>query len=227
MSRDVGQVTPLRATAGLLVAVLVVAAIVALTEALRLPVEPLQELAPPRAASPGPPCPEPPGPSAGPMPVDSVSLLQCPKLYDGLRVRYRGEVVTAVLRRGHRAWVQLNDDLYGTRIGPLPGHRNAVGLNSGMAVSIPAQVAADVTFVGDDREQGDRLEVVGTYLRTDPADGGGPAIQAQRAEIVRRGRVVSETTSRPRLLVAIGLGVVTIAAYAGALGRPWPTRAGR
>ncbi|CAN5121941.1 hypothetical protein BH20ACT9_BH20ACT9_09650 [soil metagenome] len=220
MSRDVGQVTPLRAAAGLLVAALVVAAIVVLTEALRLPVEPLQGLAPPGAAA-GPPCPAPPGPSAGPMLIDSASLLQCPQLYDGARVRYRGEVVTAVLRRGPRAWVQLNDDLYGTRIGPLPGHRNAVGLNSGMAVSIPAEVAADVSFVGDDRDQGDQLLVVGRYLRADPADGGGPTIQARRARIVRRGRVVAEPTSRARLLVAIGLGVVTIVAYAGALGRPW------
>ncbi|MBW3601914.1 MAG: hypothetical protein KY434_04335 [Actinobacteria bacterium] len=220
MSRDVGQVPTSRALAGLLVVVAAVAGVVVLSEALRLPVEPLQGLAPPRTTRSGPACPAPPGRSVRPMPVDSAGLLQCPELYDGLRVRYRGEVVAAVLRRGRRAWVQLNDDLYGTRIGPLPGHRNAVGLNSGMAVSIPVEVAADVDHVGDDREQGDQLLVVGTYLRADPADGGGPAIQAQRAEIVRRGRVVVEPTSEPRLLVAIGLGLVTIAAYAGPLRRP-------
>lgn len=157
----------------------------------------------PVQAAEGSPCNQPFGQEPDTDPVKASDLIECPQLYDGLDVVYEGEVVRAVLRRGDRAWVQVNDDAYALDVGPLPEHRTAIGGNSGIPVSIPAASAAQLRHVGSYQEQGDVIRVSGVFHRADPADGGGPTIQATSVEISRPGHRFDPAVSRPRAVVAV------------------------
>lgn len=156
----------------------------------------------------GPSCDRALGTSLATQPVKASDLIECPQLYDGQKVVYEGEVVRAVLRRGDRAWVQVNDDAYALDIGPLPEHRTAVGGNSGIPVSIPAGSADQLRHVGGHEEQGDVIRVSGTFHRADPADAGGPAIQATTVTIQRPGHRFDPEPSRPRAAVAALLALL-------------------
>ena len=134
--------------------------------------------------------------------------------FDGAVVRYRGEAVRAVLRRGPRSWVQLNDDPYGLELGPLYDHRTTVGGNSGIPVAIPTSVADTIAYVGGPRHRGDILEVTGVFHRADPRDGGGPAIEADAASITQAGRPVRRSVDSARLLTAT---IISIAALGAAV----------
>lgn len=168
---------------------------------------------------PGESCPQPADAPAAvadddPTTVTAEQLLECPDAYDQQVVRYRGEAVRAVLRRDDRAWVHLNDDPYGLELGPLPAHRTAVGGNSGVPVSIPLDAAEDITHIGDARHHGDIIAVVGTFHRADPADGGGPTIQARIATIDQPGQRVSRPVSRPRIITAALVALLALASTA-------------
>lgn len=212
MTRDTGQVTTTQATLGGLLIALVATSLVAglgllirggeQAPPLEAPARPAVEEPCPGAASP----PRLPRPSA-PAPISASALIECPSAFDGMLVTYRGEVVRAVLHRGERAWVHLNDDRYALELGPLPDHRTTVGGNSGIPVSIPIEVAREISHVGNARHQGDIIAVVGIFRRTDPADGGGPTVQAQQARIERVGRPLPEHVHRARPAVAILLSL--------------------
>lgn len=148
--------------------------------------------------------------SSGALPVDSTVLIECPDTFDGRVVEYRGEAVGAVLRRGPRAWAQLNDDVYALVAGPLPAHRQSVGGNSGMAVSLPAPVAADLVVGGADW-RGDVLTVRGPYRRAAVEDGEGPSILAEAVTDITPGVAVEPPVSRRRVLTAALLIGVTAA----------------
>lgn len=220
MSRAVGQVSTRQAVLGGVTILMVAAAVVAGAEALVRPAERLPALEAPAEVAPDTRCPPPretrplPAPPrprpAAPVAVTSDELIDCPVAYDGRAVVYEGEVVRAVLRRGERAWVQLNDDVYGLRIGPLPEHRATVGGNSGIAVSIPIGDAERIRYVGDARARGDRLLVEGVFHRADPADAGGPTIQAERVQVTAPGHRVRQRVSIARAAVALLLGTAAL-----------------
>lgn len=221
MSRAAGQVRTGEALLGALVIVLALAAVVIGAQALVPEPDHVALRAEPEQGAAAPPCPTPsetiprPRPSvdaaAGPVPVTSAALLACPSAFDGRAVTFDGEVVRAVLRRGERAWVQLNDDAYGVAIGPLPRHHTPRGANSGMAVSIPSADADRISRVGGAHSAGDRLRVRGRFLRTHPADAGGPAIHADTVEILAVGRPVTRRVTPARIAVALLLGAAAIA----------------
>lgn len=200
MSRPSGQVRPLQAVLGALVLIGLLWLITAGAQALMRPgeqVPPLEAPAQPQTLT----CPD-PADGQDPLTVTAEELIECPDVYDGRQVRYRGEVVRAVLERGPRAWVQLNDDPYALTRGPLPEHRTAIGGNSGVPVSLPADAAAMVEQVGDFRAQGDVLEVLGTFRRGHPDDAGAPAIHAEAVEAVRAGHEVEHDVDPVRAVVA-------------------------
>lgn len=216
MSRDVGQVTASEALLGGLGIVLLVAAIVAGAHVLLSRPPPLPTAADDATVSePAHPCPHPretaphtpaaPPAVADPVTVTSGELIECPTRFDRRPVVFEGEVVRGVLRRGDRAWVQLNDDPYGIGPGPLPLHHTTLGANSGVAVSIPAADADRITVVGDGGAHGDRLRVEGTFLRADPDDAGGPSIQASAVEITAVGEPLRAPVSPARVTVALVL----------------------
>jgi hypothetical protein len=141
--------------------------------------------------------------------VTSEDLIECPDLYDGLRVAYEGEVVGAVMRRGTGAWLHVNDDPYGLALGPLPTHRLAVGGNAGMAVFVPV-ASAEGLRTGSFNRRGTGLAITGTYFKNHPADAGSPAIDADGVDVVREAESVDHPVSLRRLVAAGLLILVTI-----------------
>lgn len=113
--------------------------------------------------------------------VSSNNLYDCPQSYDNQRVRYRGEVVGALLRRDTGVWVQLNDDVYADVIGPLPAHRDFRGGNAGVGVLLPTQLAEHIDFVGGPQTRGDVIEIEGVFNRVDPSG----EVAVIRADTVR------------------------------------------
>lgn len=208
MSRPAGQITRPQALGGTLLVVLAASAIVAGATALLRPevagVRPEPRPAPSTCTPPAA------GPGTGPVAVTSAELIACPRAFEGVHVVYEGEVVRAVLRRGDRAWAQLNDDPYAGDLGPLPGHLVPAGVNTGVPVRLPGAAADRITVVGDARHKGDRLRVEGTFHRAHPADAGGPAIEAETAVVVARGGPVPRSVGPARIAAAVLLSAAAI-----------------
>jgi hypothetical protein len=210
VTRRADQITPLQASLGG-VAMLLAAAIVAALGQLVAPDERLPDLGAPAQEDQADICPATRGPAADdPVVVVADELIECPAMFDGVTVSYRGEAVRAVLARGARSWVHLNDDPYALELGPLYDHRTAVGGNSGIPVSIPTTVADTIAYVGGPRHRGDILEVTGVFHRADPRDGGGPAIQADAATITQVGRPVRRSVDNARLLTAAVIAAIAL-----------------
>lgn len=211
-----GPVTRLGALAGAAVIAAAIAVIVVGLGSLVRPGDARPPLEAPAAPvdDPDEPCPDPADLDAveAAVLVTSELLVECSRVYDGRVVSYTGEVVRAVLRRGEHAWVQVNDDPYALGPGPLPGHRTALGGNSGMAVRLPGDRADVISTVGDHRAHGDIIEVVGTFDRT--GDVGAPAILAERAEVVDAGEPITHDIDPVRAAVAAASSVVALAVAA-------------
>lgn len=143
-----------------------------------------------------------------PVAVTSNEVLDCPRTFDGRRVRYEGEVVGAVLPRSEGAWLQLNDDVYAGDLGPLPAHRDYRGGNAGLGVFVPRELAADIAHVGGPQSRGDRVAVVGVFHRVDPATHEIAVIRADRGSIIGPGGAFRDEPLRDRQVVAVVLAVV-------------------
>lgn len=223
MTRPCGQIRPHHGLLGLLVVGIVVFAVVQVMDFLIPPQDPeavrlAEQLA---AEAAGTALPEPrPGvpqcPPSGLTPRDaSTSLLyECPDRYDGLVITYTGEVVGAVLQRGDRAWVQLNDDAYALSLGPLPSHGVVAGANSGIGVSIPIEVARRIEHVGGPNQRGDVLTVRGVFRSADPADQGLATIQATEVLDVDAGERSTPKAHPGRRLAAAIMLPLTLAVTA-------------
>lgn len=200
MTRRTNQITPPQALVGMLTVLVVAGAIVGALGRLIERGEQRPPLGAPARDEQDDTCPDTPLPE--PVVVSADDLVECPDAFDGVTVRYTGEAVRAVLHRGPRAWVHLNDDRYALELGPLYDHRTTVGGNSGVPVSIPTAVADDITHVGNARSRGATLTVTGTFRRANPDDGGGPGIHADTARITEPGRPVGRPVDQIRIVTA-------------------------
>jgi hypothetical protein len=218
MSRRTGQLRIFESVAGAAIIAATALAIVLLCTWLRLPAQDVDELEaydPQAAGSPAAAtCDERlatarrSATSDGALLVSATTLIECPDAFDGERIEYRGEAVSAVLLRDDRAWLQVNDDVYSVA-GPIPEHRQSVGGNAGLAVNVPAAVGRRITTVGHAHHRGDVLTVRGRFRRAAADDGGAPSIWADEAnDVVRGGRVDSPVLVR-RVAVAAVLAAVT------------------
>lgn len=220
MSRQTGQLRVVDSLVGAAIVAATVLGIVTLCTWLRLPAEQVSELDAYRPGAVDVPaeatCEDRlttarrSATAAGDLLVSATTLIECPDAFDGERIEYRGEAVNAVLLRGDRAWLQVNDDIYSVA-GPVSEHRQSVGGNAGLAVNVPAEVAHRITTVGGAHRHGDVLTVRGPFRRAAGDDGGAPSIWADGvSDVVPGGRVDSPVLAR-RVVVAALLAVVTIA----------------
>jgi hypothetical protein len=145
---------------------------------------------------------DPAGDASVTVEVSSRNVYDCPQNYDGHRVRYRGEVVGALLWREIGVWVQLNDDVYAGAFGPLPTHRDFRGRNSGVGVLLLPDHAALIDRVGGPQTHGDVIEVEGVFNRVDPT-GEVAVIRADTARMVSEGGPYSDPPLGDRRVVAI------------------------
>lgn len=146
--------------------------------------------------------------------VSSTQVLGCPAAFDGLRVRYAGEVVGDVLHRPGGAWVLVNDDAYALEVGPLPAHGRFSGVNQGLAVWVPEPLVTELTDPGRPGRRGQVIEVAGRVVRSDPQDAGRLTLRADRLDVLADAVDVAVPVPRGQLLLA-GASVVVALTLAG------------
>jgi hypothetical protein len=134
--------------------------------------------------------------------ITSESIYACPRLFDGLDVRYVGEVVGDVLAREGGAWVLVNDDAYALEVGPIGAHRQLSGFNSGLSVWLPDGLHERISATGRFGRRGDIILVEGVLLRTDPADGGGITLRATTLEVLAPSVTTAEPLNRALAIAA-------------------------
>lgn len=114
--------------------------------------------------------------------ISSTQVYLCPSAYDGKEVTYVGEVVGELLPRRGGAWAQVNDDEYALVTGPVVGHRERAGFNTGLSVWLEGDLADRIAAPGRPALRGDVVLLRGTILRADPDDGGGITLRATELE---------------------------------------------
>lgn len=144
--------------------------------------------------------------------VSSTQVYLCPSAYDGLEVTYVGEVIGDVLRRRGGAWVQVNDDDYALVTGPMVGHRERAGFNTGLSVWLEGDLADRIEQPGRAALRGDVVLLRGTLLRADPDDGGGITLRAHTLETLAGPLEIDPPLHTVQLVVAVVLSLAAIAA---------------
>lgn len=140
--------------------------------------------------------------------VSSAAVNSCPDAFDGQVVVYFGEVVGDVLQRDEGAWLLVNDDDYALEVGPLAGHVEFRGGNSGLAVWMPEGLSDLADEPGNASRRGDILRIEGVVRRTDPTDGGGLTLRAINAEVVVEAQYVETPVNRVQLGIAIAFTLI-------------------
>jgi len=143
--------------------------------------------------------------------VTSTAIYECPDAFDGQVAVFIGEVVGDVLRRDGGAWVLMNDDAYALEVGPLQGHREFRGANSGLTVWLPERLVSLVERTGGPDARGDVLRLRGVVLRTDPADGGGLTFRAIDGQRIADAQSVDDPVNWPQAILAILVAIVAVA----------------
>lgn len=152
-------------------------------------------------------------PSVGPLTpaaVTSSMLHECPRVYDGALVAFRGEVVGAVLRRADGAWVHLNDDAFAGTGEALPAERDYRSGNDGIGVFVPHDVADRIGTVGGPRTRGDVVAVTGVFRRVDPITQEVAVIRAVAGDVTERGQSFEDVRQPDREVAA---GLLAVAAF--------------
>lgn len=144
--------------------------------------------------------------------ISSTQVHACPTAFDGLEVVYVGEVVGDVLRRDGGAWVQVNDDDYALKTGPVIGHRERAGFNTGLSVWLEDDLVDRIEQPGRAAIRGDVVLLRGQLLRADPADAGGTTLRAHTMETLAPPLVIDPPFHTAQLVVAIVLTVLAVAA---------------
>lgn len=140
--------------------------------------------------------------------VSSTQVILCPRAYDGMIVTFVGEVVGDVLPRSGGAWAQVNDDIYALEVGPLVGHRELDGFNTGLAVWLPDDLHEQIEAPGRPGRRGDVILVRGTLFQSDPDDGGGLTIRAEEMEVLAAPLEIEDPLHVPQLIAAVVLALL-------------------
>lgn len=144
--------------------------------------------------------------------ISSTQVYLCPSGYDGFEVTYVGEVVGEVLHRDGGAWVQVNDDDYALTTGPLIGHRERAGFNTGLSVWLEGDLADRIEQPGRAAVRGDVVLLRGTILRADPDDGGGITLRAHTMETLAGPLEIDPPLHTVQLVVAVILSLAAVGA---------------
>lgn len=144
--------------------------------------------------------------------VTSSEVIDCPDAFDRQVVTYVGEVVGDVLTRRDGAWLLVNDDAYALEVGPLQGHTQFAGSNSGLAVWLPRPLPE--LEPGRSDRRGTVVAIDGVVQRTDPRDGGGltlTALSAEATTVIAESEPIDQPLNQGQAILA---GVLTLVALA-------------
>lgn len=142
--------------------------------------------------------------------VSSTQVVSCPSAYDGLTVTYVGEVVGELLPRRGGAWAQVNDDDYALITGPVVGHRERAGFNTGLSVWLEDELAERIEATGRPARRGDVVLLRGTILRADPQDGGGITLRADELQTLAGPLELDPPLHTVQVVVAIVLSLIAV-----------------
>lgn len=143
--------------------------------------------------------------------LTSEQVYACPSAYDGLRVTFAGEVIGELLPRRDGVWVQVNDDDYALEVGPISGHRDLRGFNSGLSVWLPDGLHESISGLGRPGRRGDVVLLTGVLNRADPQDGGGITLRADQLEVLAPAVDVPPPLHTVQLVVALVLVLLAVA----------------
>jgi len=131
--------------------------------------------------------------------VLSNDLIENAKDYDGKVVKFRGEIIGDIMKRGDFSWINVSDE------------DNTIG------VWIPVDLVSEITFAGDYKHAGDSVEILGEFHRACLEHHGELDIHAERLSILKKGEEKQESISPKKqkttfvfLGVAICLGILKI-----------------
>ncbi|HEB12368.1 MAG TPA: hypothetical protein ENI11_01685 [Actinobacteria bacterium] len=139
------------------------------------------------------------GTAAPALAVDSATLVNQSKRYDGKTVTFTGEVIGNVMKRSDGVWVNVNDDPY-SRQGRL---FHLAGFNRGQSVLLPLGSADVIKRTGDYDNRGDLIEVQGIFREACPDHGGDMMIIAKTVRVVRPGFTLPHTISAEKISLAL------------------------
>jgi len=125
-------------------------------------------------------------------PTSSKELIDDAKTFDGRIVTYKGEAVTAILKRGEYSWINLNDG------------ENAIG------IWCKSSLLDQVKYLGDYKHKGDIVEVEGVFHRACPQHKGELDIHAEKIRILRQGFAIKEDIDKRKMHAATALLVITL-----------------
>jgi hypothetical protein len=143
--------------------------------------------------------------------VTSSQVFACPMAFDTQQVTYTGEVVGELLPRRGGTWAQVNDDVYALEVGPVVGHREHAGFNTGMSVWLPDGLHERIERPGRAGWRGDVVQVTGVVLRVDPEDGGGITLRAEGLEVLAAPAEAPAPLHVVQAIAAVALAVLAIA----------------
>ena len=141
----------------------------------------------------------------------STQLVEKPKQYNGKTVVFTGEAIGEVMVRGDYAWIHLNDDAYMDR--NVEEGAKLGGLNSGMAVWVPAALAKQIDTYGDYKHEGSIVQVSGTFNAACKEHGGDMDIHATTVSVFRAGHVVVDPVPPWKAALAAGLAALAAVLY--------------
>lgn len=144
--------------------------------------------------------------------ISSTQVYLCPSAYDGKQVTYVGEVVGELLPRRGGAWAQVNDDEYALVTGPVVGHRERAGFNTGLSVWLEGALADRIEAPGRPALRGDVVLLRGTILRADPDDGGGITLRATELETLAGPLQLEPPLHTLQVVVAVVLALLAMGA---------------
>lgn len=144
--------------------------------------------------------------------ISSTQVYLCPSAYDGKQVTYVGEVVGELLPRRGGAWAQVNDDEYALVTGPVVGHRERAGFNTGLSVWLEGDLADRIEAPGRPALRGDVVLLRGTILRADPDDGGGITLRATELETLAGPLQLEPPLHTLQVVVAVVLALLAMGA---------------
>lgn len=124
----------------------------------------------------------------------SQELIGSARILDGGVVTYKGQIITAIMKRGAYSWANLNDGY------------NAIG------VWCNTPSLDGVSALGGYKCKGDILEVTGKFHRACLEHGGELDIHADSVKIVSRGFAIREHVSNARINIGAAFFILTLLA---------------
>lgn len=123
--------------------------------------------------------------------ISSNELISNARQYNGKTVRYEGEAIGDIMKRGDYVWININDG------------QNAIGIWADGAL------VKDIAYTGGYKYKGDRVEVIGIFHRACVEHGGDLDIHAQNIRKLSSGEVISDNLNLKKIkIIVILLGML-------------------